>query len=90
MAADRLMALRGELASSKPDNALDALVMLVSMQAITSAITRTELDELGEPALRMGIAELSRALNGLRAFLESEAGVTADALGLNPDGRRWQ
>lgn len=88
--AERLIKLRDQLASSEPENAVDALVMVASMQAVTAALTRSDLGELGEPAIRLCVREMSHALVGLKGYLEREGGVTAEALGLNPDGTRWQ
>lgn len=88
--AERLIKLRDQLAGSEPENAVDALVMVASMQAVTAALTRSDLEELGEPAIRLCVREMSHALVGLKGYLEREGGVTAEALGLNPDGTRWQ
>ena len=88
--SDKLMSLRDKLASSKPENAVDALVMVASMQALTAAIGRCDLEELGQSAIHLCVREMSHALVGLKGYLEREGGVTAEALGLNPDGTRWQ
>ena len=88
--SDRLMTLRDQLANSKPENAVDALVMVASMQAVTAAIGRCDLEELGQSAIYLCVREMSHALVGLKGYLERESGVTAEALGLNPDGTRWQ
>jgi hypothetical protein len=88
--SDRLIMLRDQLASSKPENPVDALVMVASMQALTAAIGRCDLEELGQSAIYLCVREMSHALVGLKGYLERESGVTAEALGLNPDGTRWQ
>lgn len=88
--SEKLMQLRDKLASSKPANAVDALVMVASMQAIAGAIARADIEELGPAAVQLGIREMSHALVGLKGFLEKEGGITAESLGLNPDGTRWQ
>ena len=88
--SDKLMSLRDKLASSKPENAVDALVMVASMQAIAGAIARSDIEELGPAAVHLGVREMSHALVGLKGYLEREGGITAESLGLNPDGTRWQ
>jgi hypothetical protein len=88
--SDRLMTLRDKLASSKPENAVDALVMVASMQAVTAALARSDLEELGDQAIQLCVREMSHALLGLKGFLEKEGGITAESLGLNPDGTSWQ
>ena len=88
--SNKLMSLRDKLASSKPENAVDALVMVASMQAIAGAIARSDIEELGPDAVHVGVSEMSHALVGLKGFLEKEGGVTAESLGLNPDGTSWQ
>ncbi|HUQ36669.1 MAG TPA: hypothetical protein VM144_09875 [Aestuariivirga sp.] len=88
--SDRLIALRDELATSTPENPVDALVMVASMQAVTAALARSDLEELGDEAIQLCVREMSHALVGLKRYLERESGVTAEALGLNPDGTRWQ
>lgn len=88
--SDKLMSLRDKLASSKPENAVDALVMVASMQAIVEALARSDLEELGPAAVQLGIREMSHALVGLKGFLEKEGGITAESLGLDPGGTSWQ
>ena len=88
--SERLIKLRDQLASSTPENPVYALVMVASMQAVTAALARSDLEELGQQAIQLCVRELSHALLGLKGYLEREGGVTAEALGLNPDGTRWQ
>lgn len=88
--SDKLMSLRDKLASSKPETAIDALVIVANMQAIAEALARSDIEELGPAAVHLGVREMLHALMGLKGFLEREGGVTAESLGLNPDGTSWQ
>jgi len=60
--SDNLMSLRDRLASSKPENAIDALVMVANMQAIAGALARSDIEELGPPAVLLGVHEMLHAL----------------------------
>ena len=64
------MLLRDRLASSKPKNAVDALVMVANMQAIAEALERSDIEELGPHAALFGICEMLHALEGVKGFLE--------------------
>jgi hypothetical protein len=88
--ADALIDRRIELASSKPETPLDALVMLASAEAMANVLSTTDLDDLGHDAIHLGATELVLALGNVRQFLEQQAGVTAQTLGINPQGTAWQ
>jgi hypothetical protein len=88
--ADQLVRRRAELASATPETALDALVMIASAETVAQVLLTVDLEELGEDGIHVAVAELTLTLDRVREFLEQQAGVTAQTLGINPQGTAWQ
>ena len=88
--ADLMFRQREQLAKCKPQNLIDALIIVDSAKSIARVLLTGDLEDLGHSSIRLAASELRHALEGISEFLEKESGVTAESLGLNPTGTHWQ